>query len=148
MNDIRYHIDVTPEEDRLFRDEIPKNVNNVSKYNLFGKPFFIIVTVHIILAAGLTTYASSENSKPTEEHKPIIAAAPVTSSTSANATVQVPPPTPVSKQTKLTEMYTIKQGDTIYSISKKYKLNVDKLLKLNNIKDPNKIVVGQQLKFL
>ena len=47
-----------------------------------------------------------------------------------------------------TKTYTIQKGDTVISIAKKYKLNVDRLLKINDIKDPTKLRVGQTLKFM
>lgn len=46
------------------------------------------------------------------------------------------------------KFYVVKKGDTVYSIAKKFKLRTDRLLKLNGIKDPNKIIEGQKLKFL
>lgn len=58
-------------------------------------------------------------------------------------------PAKSSKDTpKLLETYVVKKGDTLYSISRKYKLNFKKLLELNKIKDPNKLNVGQKIKFL
>ena len=42
--------------------------------------------------------------------------------------------------------YTVKKGDTLSSIAKKYNTTVDALVKKNNIKDKNKISVGQVLK--
>lgn len=41
--------------------------------------------------------------------------------------------------------YTIQQGDTLYSLSKKFNLSVDDLKKLNNISD-NAINIGQKIK--
>lgn len=41
--------------------------------------------------------------------------------------------------------YTIQQGDTLYSLSKKFNLTVDDLKKLNNMSD-NAISIGQQIK--
>ncbi len=41
--------------------------------------------------------------------------------------------------------YTVKAGDTLSKIAKKYNTSVDKLAKDNNIKDKNKIYVGQKL---
>ena len=41
--------------------------------------------------------------------------------------------------------YTVKWGDTLSAIAKKYNTTVSKLTKLNNISDPNYIVVGQVL---
>lgn len=41
--------------------------------------------------------------------------------------------------------YTIQQGDTLYSLSKRFNLTVDDLKKLNNMSD-NAIAIGQQIK--
>lgn len=49
-----------------------------------------------------------------------------------------PPTTPASKQ------YTVVQGDTLYSISKRFGLTVDELKGLNNLQD-NNIKIGQKL---
>lgn len=43
------------------------------------------------------------------------------------------------------DYYTIQQGDTLYSLSKKFNLTVDNLKKLNNMSD-NAISIGQQIK--
>lgn len=44
-----------------------------------------------------------------------------------------------------TTTYTVKKGDTLTSIAKAYGTTVSKLVQLNNISDPNYIVVGQKL---
>ena len=44
------------------------------------------------------------------------------------------------------EYYTIKQGDTLSVLAKTYKTTVDNLVSLNNIKDKNKIYVGQKIR--
>ena len=49
--------------------------------------------------------------------------------------------------TKLKE-YVVKKGDSFHKIAKKYKLNEKKLQALNNIKDTNKLSVGQKLKLM
>jgi LysM repeat protein len=73
-----------------------------------------------------------------------------------------PPPTPTPSPTpertkevivkkvdsKYTQTYTIKKGDTIHSISKRYGLNTKKLLQINHITNPSKVREGQVLKFL
>lgn len=41
--------------------------------------------------------------------------------------------------------YTVKSGDTLSKIAKAHKTTVDKIQKKNNIKDPNKIHVGQKI---
>jgi len=42
--------------------------------------------------------------------------------------------------------YTVKSGDTLSHIAKRYGTTVSKLAKINNIKDPNLIRVGQKIK--
>lgn len=42
--------------------------------------------------------------------------------------------------------YKVRKGDTLSGIAKKYNTTVQALVKLNNIKDPNKIYVNQILK--
>ena len=42
-------------------------------------------------------------------------------------------------------VYVVKSGDTLSSIAKKYETTVSKIAKLNNIKNINMIVVGQQI---
>ncbi|WGD81779.1 N-acetylmuramoyl-L-alanine amidase [Bacillus subtilis] len=42
--------------------------------------------------------------------------------------------------------YTVKKGDTLSAIAKEHGVSVANLQKWNNIKDPNKITVGQKLK--
>ena len=49
---------------------------------------------------------------------------------------------------KYTQSYTIKKGDTFNSIVKRFKLNPTKLKELNSITNENKLKEGQVLKFL
>ena len=49
-----------------------------------------------------------------------------------------------NKDTK--KYYTVKAGDTLSGIAAKYRTTVDKLVKLNNIKNANKIYAGQKLR--
>ena len=44
------------------------------------------------------------------------------------------------------DYYTVKPGDTLSKIARKYNTTVDKLVKLNNIKNANVINIGQKLK--
>jgi lysozyme len=43
-------------------------------------------------------------------------------------------------------MYTVKSGDTLTEIAAKYKMAVADIVKLNEIKNPNAIYIGQRLK--
>jgi 3D (Asp-Asp-Asp) domain-containing protein len=49
-----------------------------------------------------------------------------------------------AEQTDTTAV-TIKRGDTLYRLAKKYDTTVDQLMKQNNIRDPKRIQVGQTL---
>ncbi|MDA4896304.1 LysM peptidoglycan-binding domain-containing protein, partial [Streptomyces sp. MS2A] len=55
---------------------------------------------------------------------------------------------PVSnkKPVKTETVYTVKKGDTLSEIAQKNNTTVKALQNLNNIKDANKIYVGQKLK--
>jgi len=50
------------------------------------------------------------------------------------------------KNMQVTGDYTVKTGDTLYSIAKELNTTVDDLITLNNIKTPNLIKPGQKLK--
>lgn len=50
-------------------------------------------------------------------------------------------PTPVTYQ-----VYTVKKGDTLWGIAKRYKTTVDALARLNDLKNPSLIFAGQKIK--
>jgi LysM repeat protein len=184
-----YHIDVTPEEDQLFRDqeviETKKDANKLPSKAMFVKVLCVVFGIHVVAAAVVGLSSVSANAANIAEDKKLIGeqalsepAQPLASSAIAQAT---PSPTPetkpklkqedwpkssqplvttkppikadnqqVQKQTngKYTTHYTVKQGDTVSSIARKYKLNTNRLLKINDIKDPTKLRIGQTLKFM
>ena len=41
-----------------------------------------------------------------------------------------------------------KRGDTLFGISRKFGVSVDEIVRINGIKDKNKIYVGQKIIFL
>ena len=53
---------------------------------------------------------------------------------------------PSAGHTKKTVTYTVKRGDTLSGIARRYKTTVAKLVKDNGIKNPNIIYVGQKIK--
>ncbi|MGL5347977.1 MAG: GH25 family lysozyme [Peptostreptococcaceae bacterium] len=69
---------------------------------------------------------------PTPQPKPTPSPKPMTK----------PPTKPTSKPVT----YTVKNGDTLSGIASKFNTTVANLVKLNHIKNPNKIYVGQVLK--
>jgi LysM repeat protein len=44
------------------------------------------------------------------------------------------------------QVYIVQKGDTLTAIAKRYNTTVQKLVKLNNIKNPDLILVGQKLR--
>jgi len=44
------------------------------------------------------------------------------------------------------ERYTVKSGDTLWRICNRFKVSRDAVLKLNGIKDPNKLYAGRTIK--
>jgi hypothetical protein len=42
-------------------------------------------------------------------------------------------------------LYVVKPGDSLWNIAKKYKTSIDKIVKINNIEDPDKINIGQKI---
>tara|TARA_R110000868_G_scaffold222060_3_gene473948 strand:- start:1 stop:627 length:627 start_codon:yes stop_codon:yes gene_type:complete len=58
----------------------------------------------------------------------------------------VPRPSPIAPKTASSD-YTIKGGDSLSSLAKAHGTTVADLQRINNIKDPNKIRAGAQLRF-
>lgn len=58
-------------------------------------------------------------------------------------TTQTPAPTPPPATTTT---YTVKSGDTLYALALRYQTSVSKIVQLNNISNPNLILVGQVLR--
>ncbi len=57
------------------------------------------------------------------------------------------PSTPNSEKAKLTDgKHIVAKGDTLYSVAKKNGLNYRDLAKWNNLKDPRRLRVGQELR--
>lgn len=68
-------------------------------------------------------------------------------STKSNAVDPLPFINKSQETPTLTETtYTVKAGDTLYKISKMYHTSVQAIATLNNITNPNLIIVGQKLK--
>ena len=167
-----YHIDTTEEEAALFVD--PPVAKKPSfklpafpKISLsFPKIFCVVLGAHILLGVALFGTTLKDSSKE-EDRKALIEPTPTPAPTpeaspTPNVVMQEPVPKITHKPTstapltppkatlksKYTEKYIVKQGDTFHKIVKKFKLNAQTLQKINNIKDPNKIAVGQTLKFM
>lgn len=68
--------------------------------------------------------------------------------TAVAGTVTVAPtPIPIKRVTpgKIYESYTVQQGDTLWSISQQYGVDIDTLAEVNELEDVGAIVAGEQL---
>jgi LysM repeat protein len=55
-------------------------------------------------------------------------------------------PHPATKPQSAAKYHTVKQGDTLYAIAKKYHTTVDKICKLNKIKETTILQIGRKLR--
>lgn len=103
---------------------------------LFMSVFFDEVTLTVVDASGTPSTATLT---PTRTNTPLpnTTATPTSTPTSTN-----PPPLPT---TFVPDTYVIQRGDTLGSIARRFGLSLSALIAANNIKDPNKIFVGQVL---
>lgn len=44
--------------------------------------------------------------------------------------------------------YQAKPGDTLETIARKYHVTIEQLMRWNNIKDPNVLMIGQQIRVI
>ena len=84
----------------------------------------------------------SPQPEPVPVPKPVPTPTPQPNPTPSPKPVTKPPTKPTSKSVT----YTVKNGDTLSEIASKFNTTVANLIKLNHIKNPNKIYVGQVLK--
>ena len=105
------------------------------------KTLSIVIGIHLLPLAALLSATTQPSFQPIPELPsplPLPSPAPIPSQQ---------PPLPVHPLPPAST-YTVKPGDTRTKIVKRFKLNYNTLLKINNIKDPNKLVPGQVLKFV
>lgn len=159
-----YHIDVTPEEDALFRDTQP--TKSKKQQTKFTKMFVAVFGVHALIVFGIVITAQTTDALEIkkeiriDEPQQLLGSPdpdeliPKNVNPAAKSPINAAPnqSKPTNEhQTKHSvqhaRTYTVKPGDTITSISKKFKLSSQRLIEINQIKNPNKIAVGQQLRF-
>ena len=73
-----------------------------------------------------------------------VASEPVATATTPSSTPSKPVQTPT--HTSSPKYHTVKKGDTLYAIARKYHTTVDKLCKLNKIKETSILSLGQKIK--
>ena len=123
----------------------------------------VVAGLHIAVVVGIIMMSSASKARAVvAEDKKFLENAPVVGVSDAKPAEPTPTPTPFPKEmikTKVptnsnpnypqfTKEYVVKKGDTFDKIVAKYKVNGKKLQLLNNIKDTNKLSVGQKLKLM
>ena len=82
----------------------------------------------------------------TRVHEEPVAPVVMPPTTEVVAPVEVKPVEPKVEAVVETKTYSVKAGDSLGSIAKRFKVSTKDIIKLNNITNPNKIHVGQKLK--
>lgn len=136
----------------------------------FKNALYVTLGLHVVAIAGIAFFATQKKATAEEDKKLLTEPMPVFVGVDPSPT-PTPTPTPVPKtdskqqewpkassnqlvktypKTNLnyTKEYVVKRGDTFYSIVQRYKLNPERLKKLNNITNENKIKLGQKLKLM
>jgi hypothetical protein len=131
----------------------------------------VVAGLHIAVVVGIIMMSSASKARAVAvEDKKFLDNAPVVGVSDAKPAEPTPTPTPTPKpkptpfpkemiKTKVptnsnpdfpqfTKEYVVKKGDTFDKIVARYKVNGKKLQLLNNIKDTNKLSVGQKLKLM
>lgn len=83
-------------------------------------------------------YAGQRLVIPSKQTSAPAASAPVTTPTTATKST-------AQAAANSTQTYTVKSGDTLSAIAKKYATTVSKLVNINGIKNPSRIYVGQKI---
>lgn len=99
------------------------------------KKFYLTIFIVLLLLASFYLFWSALTTNPEEKVKES-QPTPTTETTSQEA----------QKQEEEYTIYKVQSGDTLFSIAKKFNVKMDDIIKLNNLEDPNKLQVGQELK--
>ncbi len=100
-----------------------------------------------VVAVGTTPQAETS---PTDETATTVEATPVVSDTVAVATPPTPVPSPPPEAAAgpsggQVTSYTVARGDTVYSIARRFNTTPAAIIQLNNLANPDQLVVGQTL---
>jgi LysM repeat protein len=121
-----------------------KNENDEVKFKpiSFKTAVSIVVSLHILAALGIFAFTQKAKAQTISSDKEFLKNAEYVG-------VEYKSGNQTKTQTKIQTQdgfHVVSKGDTLYSIARKNKISFDKLVKLNGIKDVNKIIIGQKLK--
>jgi LysM repeat protein len=105
-------------------------------------PYVVVVTPTVsndqLTAIAVATFQALPTATPTT--------APPKTTPAPNANTPVPGPKTTPTLAVAGDVYTVQAGDTLLGISIRLKVDMDDLIALNKINDPNTLQVGQKLK--
>lgn len=122
----------------------------------YMKTLLVVTAVHLAAIGGIAFFSSSQSAIAKEIEGDKKALENSYSYKYVGMDDIIPPkpqatPVPTPKQPSSSndwpqpKTHVVSKGDTFYGLVKKYNLNSDKFKKINNIKDPNKIILGKKL---
>jgi LysM repeat protein len=130
----------------------------------FKQALWVVLGLHVVAVFGIFFFAGTKKTQAAEDKNFLkskeavyvgipdpVATHSSSFPTSRTRVVSYPklPSRPIkSIPEKQAQTYIISKGDNLYRVSRKFKINFEKLKELNNIKDPNKIYIGQTLKLM
>lgn len=131
---------------------LKKEIRAISMKNAFA----VVLGLHILAIGGIFFFSNQQKTFAKEDKKflenlPQVGIENATPSPTPEATpkpkviIALPEKTS-NNYARYTKEYVVKKGDSFNKIVKMYRLNPAKLKNLNNIKDENKIYVGQKLR--
>ena len=156
------------EEENNFDKVVEEKINPIS----LKSAFYVVLGIHLVAIFGIAYFGSMKKSnaddkKLLDEPMPVYVGVDNPTPTPTPEVVKHehawPKATPElktysntkkaipvvkEKVSRYKKEYVIKNGDTFYSIVRKYKLNPERLKKINNITNENKIQAGQTLKLM
>lgn len=148
------------QEEEEIENKEPKFLKKEIRAISMKKAVVAVVGLHLIALGGIIFFSSQPKANAQEDKRFLESLPQVGVEASTPTPEATPSPTPKPKVVTMvpknispnypqyTKEYIVKQGDTFYGIVNRYKLNPTKLKLINNIKDENKLYVGQKLKFM
>lgn len=112
------------------------------------KQMTVILILAVLGGCGGSEAPPEEPSTPAATEKEATAMPETTQETPAPAPPPLPSPQvqiPDEKAPAERDRYTVKQGDTLYALAKKYDLDYHDLAEWNGIRNPNLIKPGQEI---
>lgn len=108
----------------------------------------VLSLVVLMTAFGCSSPLSNDDASPTPGHTPTVETQP---------TMRIVTPTPytppavatgtgVSQPEQNPETYVVVEGDSLYSIALRFGVDLNALIELNSLTDPNDITIGQELR--